>query len=831
MTLAELIHNLSDNEKKIIRKKERLQRKLNKAKHAVTFNTICIKENLLPSYTNVKQSDKAVAYKQFTVEYRLKRIEAELKKKEASVQNLTIQLKRADSEYNDLNLNDELKKNIDKTLGEDLCYQNHVVKNRTLKKLNALYEGTVLLPDKTVSYVNLSSRELDEDEKEFLDLGLNVHVGRKFDKAVKITELELLYQSISKLESSGAVETTPDLQALLLAEGSKKRNGKQDIVLSPNLKEAAKRLKNDESIIVRKADKTSNYVVLDRAEYLSKVEDILRDQKKFKKLRRNPIADLKKKVNNVIASANAVIGGTHFEKLVGEFHPGYLYGTVKTHKAGNPLRPIISQIPTPTYQLAKRLNSIITPYVPVEHTLRSSEEFIDIVRSQEPKGFLASLDVENLFTNVPVKTTTDIILDLVYNHEELPPPPGLSRGILEKMLRICTTECPFTSPSGHLYQQIDGVAMGSPLGVLYANTYMCHVEAKALQSVPVKPYVYRRYVDDIYLQVEDESVITSLKEQLEAHSVLNFTQERENNGKLHYLDVDIEAKDGKYITKVYRKPTDSGKCMNARSQCPDRYRRGVIRTYVRRAIRTCSNWELVSQELDRVKQILVNNNYSCTEIDEEIMTALNKYHEDKEQKTTQVKQTTNNKAKQTTEHEDNKEQTHKLYYKNQMNIGFKQDEKALKDIVHQNVKPKAGHQLKMIIYYKSAKTSQLVMKNNEKKRNMKKETYVVYRYQCPYGDCKLRKTACYIGHTTDYLTTRISFHLQAGAPLNHTMKKHNRKLERKDMEENMTIIGRDRNRKRLQILEAVHIHQRRPEICVQTENDGIVTLFSAFRPN
>lgn len=416
-----------------------------------------------------------------------------------------------------------------------------------------------------------------------------------------------------------------------------------------------------------------------------------------------------------------------------------------------------------------------------------------------------------------MKTTTDILLDLVFEHETLPPPPGLSRELLKEMLNICTTECPFTSPSGQLYKQIDGVAMGSPLGVLYANAYMTHVEAVALRNTARKPYVYKRYVDDIYLQVEDENAITELKENLEANSVLRFTQEWEDKGKLHFLDVDIEAQDGRFVTKVFRKPTDNGKCMNARSQCPDRYRRGVIRTYVKRAIKTCSCWQLVSQELDRVKQMLVNNGYSCTEIDNEIKAALDIYHAGKTSNTQTCSE--------------NGEQTHKLYYKNQMNSGYKEDEKALKDIIHKNVHPKPGHKIKTIIYYKSVKTSQLVMKNNEQKRSKKKETYVVYRYHCPYGDCKLRKTGCYIGHTTDYLTTRISFHLQAGAPLNHTRDAHNRKLERKDMEENTTIIARERNRRRLQILEAVHIQQGRPELCVQTEYDRIVTLFSAFHPN
>ena len=67
MTLAELIYDLHDSEKKSIRRKERLQRKLIKAEYAVTFNKICINEKLLPSYTDIKQGDKTVLYEQFTL--------------------------------------------------------------------------------------------------------------------------------------------------------------------------------------------------------------------------------------------------------------------------------------------------------------------------------------------------------------------------------------------------------------------------------------------------------------------------------------------------------------------------------------------------------------------------------------------------------------------------------------------------------------------------------------------------------------------------------------------------------------------------------------------
>ena len=54
--------------------------------------------------------------------------------------------------------------------------------------------------------------------------------------------------------------------------------------------------------------------------------------------------------------------------------------------------------------------------------------------------------------------------------------------------------------NGLLYQQIDGVAMGSPLGPLLANVFMSHGE-KLLFNSELKKEVnfWVRYVDDIFV--------------------------------------------------------------------------------------------------------------------------------------------------------------------------------------------------------------------------------------------------------------------------------------------------------------------------------------------
>ena len=77
------------------------------------------------------------------------------------------------------------------------------------------------------------------------------------------------------------------------------------------------------------------------------------DTSKFKKITRNQILSLKTTVNKYIASVNKNQQNKILQPIIGEFSPGYIYGTVKIHKPDNPTRSIISQIPTPVYTLSK----------------------------------------------------------------------------------------------------------------------------------------------------------------------------------------------------------------------------------------------------------------------------------------------------------------------------------------------------------------------------------------------------------------------------------------------------------------------------------------------
>ena len=95
-------------------------------------------------------------------------------------------------------------------------------------------------------------------------------------------------------------------------------------------------------------------------------------------------------------------------------------------------------------------------------------EFLQAIAPAPPEGVMTSLDVESLFTNVTVDEKIDLLLARIYR-DDVTPRLNILENSLRRLLQICTKEAPIRDQRGNLWKQIDGVAMGSPLGVLFAK--------------------------------------------------------------------------------------------------------------------------------------------------------------------------------------------------------------------------------------------------------------------------------------------------------------------------------------------------------------------------
>lgn len=261
----------------------------------------------------------------------------------------------------------------------------------------------------------------------------------------------MLLEDIQKLENDKRVTTSPDLQAEIIREAKITRGHQRSSLLTPEFRTVAQELKSNDRTVIRRADKSSIFVILDKDVYLNKMATILTDTTKFSRITRNPTNDIKTKLNRIIRQTNNN-SSTKLPLIEGDHKLGYAYGNVKTHKEGHPLRPIISQTPSVTYKLAKRLNELITPFTPASFSLKSTTEFLDLLKTTRPSNIMASMDVESLFTNVPVDETIDLICQRIY-HLEDEEPLNIPEASLRLLLQACTKEVPFYGPDGKVYVQ------------------------------------------------------------------------------------------------------------------------------------------------------------------------------------------------------------------------------------------------------------------------------------------------------------------------------------------------------------------------------------------
>jgi hypothetical protein len=82
--------------------------------------------------------------------------------------------------------------------------------------------------------------------------------------------------------------------------------------------------------------------------------------------------------------------------------------------------------------------------------------------------------------------------------------------------------------------------MGSPLSPFIGNFYMEDYEKVALESVPLKPSCWFRYVDDTFVIWQHGPYKLKFLHHLNSiHRSIQFTMEIQSEGHLPFLDLDI----------------------------------------------------------------------------------------------------------------------------------------------------------------------------------------------------------------------------------------------------------------------------------------------------
>ena len=206
--------------------------------------------------------------------------------------------------------------------------------------------------DKSKWVVNISSRSLTKTEIEVLQK------GPKFAPAPS----EIPYKEIVANIEAGIDNLNDDSKEII-------RNATASILdkaqlpannVSKQEKRALAVLKKDDSIIITKADKGNCFVVMDRPDYDEKMQALLDDITTYETVKKNPFGRVERELNSRLLSLKKE--GKLDDRTYNRLHstdglPPTIRGSVKHHKEGYPLRPIINGISSALYNTSKYLTT------------------------------------------------------------------------------------------------------------------------------------------------------------------------------------------------------------------------------------------------------------------------------------------------------------------------------------------------------------------------------------------------------------------------------------------------------------------------------------------
>ena len=479
--------------------------------------------------------------------------------------------------------------------------------------------------------MNLSkSFKISQDQAQVLYKGLTFvptpkltstdKIGQGIEQFIRVLKLRFSYLNLTKRNQDGFHIPSnftphqgtypPELDDLhiqlkqLLKKTPNKNVGHDN--LTKQQKKALSQLKNEQSIVIKSADKGATIVIQDREDYVFEAQRQLQIERHYKGIESPTFIQACPQINLILEEM-------YKAKLISKKESKYLwahpdsrerifYLLPKIHKdpakwsiphkipAG---RPIVSDVNSNTYRISQFIDFHLGPYCTGHSSyVKNTYDFLDKLSgiTATENSILISLDVESLYTNI------DNDLGITAVQEAFSRDPKPIHPYIIKLLRFILEGNDFTF-NGNYYLQISGVAMGQKFAPKFADICMAYIEERALTNCPKLPSLYLRYLDDILIiwPHERQDFDRFFEIMNSEHPNINLKANIQTEG-LEFLDVFIYKgkkfrESGRFDTKVYFKPTDSHALLHKKSYHPHHTFAGIIKSQLIRFGRICNQLE------------------------------------------------------------------------------------------------------------------------------------------------------------------------------------------------------------------------------------------------
>ena len=270
--------------------------------------------------------------------------------------------------------------------------------------------------------------------------------------------------------------------------------------------------------------------------------------------------------------------------------PARFYILPKVHRSGSPARPIVSAVGSPTEGLSELVDHFIQPFVPnIPSFIRDTQDFLDRQHAICPlpvESILCTIDVTALYPSIPnddglanlcnallVNSILKLTINRICDMTEL----VLMRNVFEF--------------NNKYFIQTSGTAIGTKLAPDYAKLFLSIFEPNMLNQYPIKPSIWLRYVEDIFMIRNDseDKLMNFLAYINTVYPAIQFTHAHSFKS-VNFLDVLVTlTNDGTISTDIYTKPTNAHQYLNMNSSRHNNAKKAIAFSQATHIIRICSD--------------------------------------------------------------------------------------------------------------------------------------------------------------------------------------------------------------------------------------------------
>lgn len=582
----------------------------------ILFLKKCRKEHLFPKFITIKMSVDNWRSRAASEKARRSWLINEIKHKYGILQNVNIMLYKLMTEIN-FKIKGAATSLWENELNkiEASCEFMREKKKAILKKKFSSLKGnlqtinTTEPPEENKFVRNLTSGEtFSQDEVNLLNKGLK-YVIKPFKPPVEdiVISLEAGLSMINEINDNQRAQIRSETGEVL-----KKFNRELD----RNSKKEQKIIKNlrAKQCFFSNPDKGKAVVVMKKLEYDDKMlrhiqEGPYREIQDRRWKDGTPINAMQSRVINLVKDFHMKYNMNYFEaqKLITP-NPRLpaIYGSTKLHKTGYPLRPIVSQVQSPTNKLSdwlvketSKLN--LKKGFSIKNAYNLIEDLTHIELQEDE--MMISFDVVGLYPNIPI---TEALKDLIEDVKNQRISEYMKTMIAEAAeLSMKSTEFQFR---GKFYKQTFGTSMGNRFSPFLANHHMAKLEEN-IKKLPWFPRFWRRYMDDVFAIVKKNETLNTLEQLNLISPTIKFTQELEENGKLPFLDLQLKRNRTKIEFSIYRKPTTTQQLIHESSNHHPRHKEAAFHSMIHRLVNVPMKEENFKEELKYIKETAKINGY------------------------------------------------------------------------------------------------------------------------------------------------------------------------------------------------------------------------------